>query len=121
MKVEALTELLDAEFTPGPNCEAFEPHGFQMRRCPPGDGLRARWFGRRWVIDPSGRDVLVWVNLLVILTGAVYLTVAHSEPGTVPFIVKLEGIDVERPAFTVGPANLLGNGSGVRLTVAPAE
>ena len=117
MKAKARADRLDAEFTPGPHCGAFESHGFQMRLCAPAGGLRARWMGRRWVIDPAGRDVLVRVVLLEMLSGAMYLTVTRSESRTVPFIIPVDAINPERPTFTLGPADLLGTGDEVCLSV----
>ena len=90
---DSSADLLDAEFTPGPDCRPFDRHAFQMRLCPPADGLRARWVGRRWVTDPAGKDVLVRVTVMEMQSGEVYVTVVRSEPGAAPFVVRLLAVN----------------------------
>jgi hypothetical protein len=118
-KVEPHASVLEAEFTPGPECRPFDRHSFHMRLGRPSDGLRARWSGRRWVYDPAGREVLVRVVLMATVSGAFYLALARLESGAFPIILRLDVVVPERPAFTVGPADLLGTGDGVCLTVEP--
>jgi len=116
---EPCAVLLDAEFAPGPSCRPFERHQFQMQLCPLADGLRARWVGRRWVADPAGRDVLMQVTLLEMCSGAFYLAAVRLELGAVPFIVRVDAVNPARPAFTIGPADIVGTGDEACLTVAP--
>jgi hypothetical protein len=113
--------VLAAEFAPGANCRPFEAHALLLQLCPASDGVRARWSGRRWVQGPDGREVLVRVVLLEMLSGTFHVGVTRLESGVSPVIVRLDVADPNRPTFTVASCDLFGTGESVRLTVEPAE
>jgi hypothetical protein len=97
----ARPEVLTSELLPNPEGRPFEPDAFLLRLCPPGDGLKARWSGRRWVQGPDGSEVLVRVVLLEMLSGAFYFGVVRLESGAVPVILRLDAVASHRPTFTI--------------------
>jgi hypothetical protein len=55
------------------------------------------------------------------LSGAFYVGVLRLELGAVPVIVRLDEVEPDHPAFTLGPCDLFGTGECVRLAVVLAE